>query len=52
MKIEKRKHKILGQYKKSLKILGESAAITKNVTSYVVRHSFVMCLREKDVRLT
>jgi hypothetical protein len=36
MQIENRKHKILGQYNKSLKIMAERAGITKNVT----RHSF------------
>ena len=49
--IENRKHKTLGQYNKSLKILTEKADITKNVTSYVARHSFAMCLREKGVSI-
>ncbi|MGB5436901.1 MAG: site-specific integrase [Maribacter sp.] len=49
--IENRKHKTLGQYNKSLKILAEKAGITKNVTSYVARHSFAMCLREKGVSI-
>ena len=51
MQIENRKHKTLGQYNKSLKILAEKAGITKNVTSYVARHSFAMCLREKGVSI-
>jgi len=49
--IENRKHKILGQYNKSLKILAEKAEIPKNITSYVARHSFAMCLREKGVSI-
>lgn len=49
--IEHRKHKILSEYNKSLKILSEMAGITKNVTSYVSRHSFAMCLREKGVSI-
>ena len=49
--IENRKHKTLGLYNKSLKILAGKAGITKNVTSYVARHSFAMCLREKGVSI-
>lgn len=49
--IENRKHKTLGQYNKSLKILAERAGITKNITSYVARHSFAMCLREKGISI-
>ncbi len=48
MQIENRKHKILSQYNKALKILANKAGITKNVTSYVARHSFAMCLRERE----
>ena len=49
IQIENRKHKTLGQYNKNLKILAEKAGINKNITSYVARHSFAMCLREKGV---
>lgn len=49
--IEHRKHKILSQYNKALKILAQKAGIAKNVTSYVARHSFAMCLREKGVSI-
>lgn len=49
--IEYRKHKILSELNKSLKILSEMAGITKNVTSYVSRHSFAMCLREKGISI-
>lgn len=49
MQIENRKQKTLSQYNKALKILAEKADINKNVTSYVARHSFAMCLREKGV---
>jgi integrase/recombinase XerD len=51
MQIENRKQKILGQYNKALKILAEKAGITKNMTSYVARHSFAMCLREKGISI-
>ncbi|MEE1978061.1 site-specific integrase [Maribacter cobaltidurans] len=49
IQIENRKHKTLGHYNKSLKILAKKAGIAKNVTSYVARHSFAMCLREKGI---
>ncbi len=49
MQIENRKQKTLSQYNKALKILAEKANINKNVTSYVARHSFAMCLREKGI---
>lgn len=49
IQIENRKHKILSQYNKALKILASKVGITKNVTSYVARHSFAMCLREKGI---
>lgn len=51
IQIEHRKHKILSQYNKALKILAEKAEIPKNITSYVARHSFAMCLREKGVSI-
>lgn len=35
----------------SLKLLATKAGISKNVTSYVVRHSFALCLREKGVSI-
>ncbi len=51
MQIENRKHKTLSQYNKALRILVEKAGISKHVTSYVARHSFAMCLREKGVSI-
>lgn len=51
MQIENRKHKILSQYNKALKILADKAGIAKNITSYVARHCFAMCLREKGVSI-
>ena len=39
------------QKSKALKILAQKAGIAKNVTSYVARHSFAMCLREKGVSI-
>lgn len=47
--IENRKHKILSEYNSNLKILAEKSGINKNITSYVARHSYAMCLREKGV---
>ncbi len=49
LQIENRKHKVLGQYNKALKDFTEKACITKNVTSYIARHSFAICLREKGI---
>ena len=51
MQIENRKHKMLSQYNKALKILAMKAGTTKNVTSHVARHSFTLCLREKGVSI-
>ena len=51
IQIENRKHKTLGLYNKGLKALALKAGITKNVTSYVARHSFAMCLREKGISI-
>lgn len=47
--IENRKHKILSEYNSSLKILAKDVGILKNLTSYVARHSYAMCLREKGI---
>lgn len=47
--IENRKHKILSQYNSDLKIIAVKAGISKNITSYVARHSYAMCLREKGI---
>tara|TARA_Y100000588_G_scaffold389329_1_gene491778 strand:+ start:1616 stop:2824 length:1209 start_codon:yes stop_codon:yes gene_type:complete len=44
-----RKHKMLGIYNKNLKELATISEITKNVSSYVARHSFANCLKQKGV---
>ena len=44
-----RKHKMLGIYNKELKELAELCKITKNVSSYVARHSFANGLEQKGV---
>ena len=44
-----RKHKMLGIYNKNLKELATIYEITKNVSSYVARHSFANCLKQKGV---
>ena len=44
-----RKHKMLGIYNKDLKELATLCGITKNVSSYVARHSFANCLKQKGV---
>jgi site-specific recombinase XerD len=44
-----RKHKMLGIYNKNLKELATICEITKNVSSYVARHSFANCLKQKGV---
>jgi integrase len=44
-----RKHKMLGIYNKELKELAQLCNITKNVSSYVARHSFANCLKQKGV---
>lgn len=44
-----RKHKMLGVYNRQLKELAQLANINKNVSSYVARHSFANCLKQKGV---
>jgi site-specific recombinase XerD len=44
-----RKHKMLGIYNKNLKELATICEITKNISSYVARHSFANCLKQKGV---
>lgn len=44
-----RKHKMLGIYNIKLKELANICDITKNVSSYVARHSFANCLKQKGV---
>ncbi|WP_117881279.1 site-specific integrase [Aureibaculum luteum] len=47
--VANRKHKVLGIYNKQLKELAELCDIKKNISSYVARHSFANCLKQKGV---
>ncbi len=47
--IENRKSKVLKQYNKQLKEIGELCGIEENITSYVARHSFATHLKQKGV---
>ncbi|MGX1928342.1 site-specific integrase [Flagellimonas sp. 2504JD4-2] len=49
VQIANRKHKVLGIYNKQLKELAELCGIKKNISSYVARHSFANCLKQKGV---
>lgn len=51
MQIDNHKHKTISQYNKTLRILVEKAGLSKIVTSYLARHSFAICLREKGVSI-
>jgi len=47
--LENRKHKTLQRYNKDLKEIARICEIDKNVSSYVARHSFANCLKQKGV---
>lgn len=47
--IENRKHKTLQRYNKELKEIAEVLGINKSLSSYVARHSFANCLKQKGV---
>jgi len=47
--LENRKHKTLQRYNKELKEIAEICGIDKSITSYVARHSFANCLKQKGV---
>ena len=47
--IENRKNKVLKQYNYGLKKIGSLAKINKSITSYVARHSFATCLKQKGI---
>ncbi|MDY7396290.1 site-specific integrase [Aureibaculum sp. 2210JD6-5] len=49
IQVANRKHKVLGVYNKQLKELAELCDIKKNISSYVARHSFANCLKQKGV---
>jgi site-specific recombinase XerD len=45
MQIENRKHKTLRRFNKQLKEIAKIQGVKKNVTSYVIRHSFATNLK-------
>ncbi|RXG24288.1 site-specific integrase [Leeuwenhoekiella aequorea] len=47
--IDNRKRKVLKRYNKDLRELGKLAGVNKIITSYVARHSFANCLKQKGV---
>jgi integrase len=49
MQIENRKHKTLSKFNRDLKELAKLAGVEKNVTSYVIRHSFATNLKQLGV---
>ncbi|SNB31324.1 transposase [Flavobacterium psychrophilum] len=49
IQIENRKHKTLSKFNKDLKQLALLAKVDKNVTSYVIRHSFATNLKQLGV---
>jgi integrase len=49
LQIENRKHKTLSKFNKNLKELAKLAKVDKNVTSYVIRHSFATNLKQLGV---
>lgn len=49
LQIENRKHKTLKKFNKDLKELAKVAKVAKNVTSYVIRHSYATNLKHLGV---
>jgi integrase/recombinase XerD len=47
--LENRKRKILKRYNKRLKEIGELCGISKPLSSYVARHSYANCLKQKGI---
>ncbi|MGB6151310.1 MAG: site-specific integrase [Pricia sp.] len=47
--VEHRKHKTLVRYNKDLKEIAKICKIDRLITSYVARHSFANCLKQKGV---
>jgi len=47
--IENRKHKVLKKYNKDLKEIAKICEIEQKLSSYVARHSFANCLKQKGV---
>ena len=49
LQLENRKHKTLQRYNKELKEIAKICAIDKPLSSYVARHSYANCLKQKGV---
>jgi len=49
IQLENRKHKTLQRYNKELKEIADICGINKPISSYVARHSFANCLKQKGV---
>ena len=49
LQIENRKNKVLKQFNYTLKEIGKLAEIQKPITTYVARHSFATCLKQKGI---
>lgn len=49
LQLENRKHKTLQRYNKELKEIAKICEIDKPLSSYVARHSFANCLKQKGV---
>lgn len=49
IQLENRKHKTLQRYNKELKEIAKICGIDKPLSSYVARHSFANCLKQKGV---
>lgn len=47
--VENRKHKTLQRYNKELKEIATICGINKSISSYVARHSFANCLKQKGI---
>ena len=47
--VANRKHKVLQRYNLQLKEIAEICGINKNISSYVARHSFANCLKQKGI---
>jgi site-specific recombinase XerD len=47
--LENRKRKTLKRYNKRLREIGELCEISKPLSSYVARHSYANCLKQKGI---
>lgn len=47
--VENRKNKVLKEFNYALKEIGKLANINKPITTYVARHSFATCMKQKGV---